>query len=173
MTALLDGERVAKSSIRIETNGALDEANAWVGAGRAFIEETRLDDILLYIQHKLYDCTAAVAAPNPEGASLIAEEDVAILERAIDWLTEETEDLEVFVLPGGTPAAAMLHVARTVTRRAERRLVALAQTESISTPMLSFVNRLSDLLFQAARYANQSAGMSDTKWQKAFKAPKG
>jgi cob(I)alamin adenosyltransferase len=167
-TSLFDGTRVSKSAARIEINGALDETNAWIGYARAQVADRLLTSILEYLQHKLYHCTCALADPRTqEGEEIgIAEADVAFLEEAIDRLERVTGPLSQFILPGGSSAAGILHVARTVARRAERRLVALSEREPVRGVESSFVNRLSDLLFAASRYANRLEDAKDTPWQK-------
>ena len=169
-TALAGGERVSKASARIEAGGAIDEANAWVGAAGALAYDARLKEMLTFVQHKLYACSCCLACEEGEAASplKITEQDVTFLEKAIDRLTAETGAIKAFVLSGGTSLAATLHLARTVVRRAERRLVALAQSEPVDASALAFVNRLSDLLFQAARYANHLAGVADVISKKWF-----
>lgn len=172
-TTLFDGTRVSKAAARIEVNGALDETNAWVGHARAQVEDSLLSSILEYLQHKIYCCTCSLANPRELKDTDIGinESDIDFLERAIDQLESVTGSLSEFILPGGSTAASVLHVARTVTRRAERRLVALSEREYVVHEITAFVNRLSDLLFAAARYANALQASSDVSWQRHVSAP--
>jgi cob(I)alamin adenosyltransferase len=161
-TGLSAPGRVRKSAPRIEALGDLDEANAAIGAARALISgEAPLDPLLEAIQHRLFDLGADLATPGSGGR--IGEADVTTLEAAIDQLQAETPPIRAFVLPGGTASAASLHLARTVARRAERALVRLADAgEPIDPQAIVYVNRLSDLLFAAARWVNRDHG--DVEW---------
>ncbi len=172
-TSLFDGTRVSKAEARIEVNGALDEANAWIGYARAGVGDPLLSGMLEYLQHKLYSCTCTIADTQKQhGVEMgIRGADIDFLERAIDRLESATGPLSRFILPGGAPLAGMLHVARTVARRAERRLVALSEREPVIPEVSAFVNRLSDLLFAAARYANTLEAAPDVPWQKNFSPP--
>jgi cob(I)alamin adenosyltransferase len=125
------------------------------------------DDLLAQIQHRLFDLGAELATPEPElhGTCRIRDQHVAELESQIDRLEASLEPLRAFILPGGSPAAAQLHLARCVCRRAERRLVALAAAEPIRGEAMRYLNRLSDLLFVLARAANQACGEPDVVWQ--------
>jgi cob(I)alamin adenosyltransferase len=172
-TALGNGERRAKHDLRIEAYGTVDEANSAIGLARVeTATETacaRIDAILLCVQNDLFDLGADLCLP--EGARgkteplRIVDSQVERLERNIDELNAELGPLRSFILPGGSKAAAALHLARTVTRRAERLLVALANTpgEEVGAPALKYVNRLSDFLFVAARYTN-AKGAADVLW---------
>ena len=170
-TALGTGERRAKNDLRIEAYGTIDEANSAIGLARVATASdvvcARVDAMLLCVQNDLFDLGADLCVPpNAQAKPLrIVQSQVDRLERAIDELNAELAPLRSFVLPGGSPAAAALHLARTVTRRAERLLVALAGTpgEVVGGPALRYVNRLSDFLFVAARYANQK-GEADILW---------
>ena len=170
-TALATGQRVRKTDPRVEAYGAVDETNACVGLVRLHTGgDATLDAILARIQNELFDLGADLATPQsglPEGATAlrIVETQVGRLEGEIDHLNSELSPLNSFVLPGGSPAAAALHQARTVCRRAERLAVALADLpgQEISAPALHYLNRLSDLLFTAARWAN-ARGDGDVLW---------
>jgi cob(I)alamin adenosyltransferase len=173
-TSLGSGERRLKNDLRIEAYGTIDEANCALGLARVSTSIdprcARVDAMLLCIQNDLFDLGADLCMPEsdstPEYESLrIVQPQVDRLERKIDELNAELSPLQSFVLPGGTPAAAALHLARTVIRRAERLLVALALTpgEKVGEPALKYVNRLSDFLFVAARYANRK-GEGDILW---------
>jgi cob(I)alamin adenosyltransferase len=168
-TGLVGKERRSKADPRLEAIGAVDETNAAIGVARVQSAGIgTIDAILSRIQNDLFDLGADLATPiakgeAPTAALRVAAEQVERLEREIDALNQPLEPLRSFVLPGGSPLAASLHVARTVARRAERRMVALAEREKVSLPALHFVNRLSDLLFVAARWANDR-GASDVLW---------
>jgi len=172
-TSLADGGRISKHAPRIESYGAIDEANAALGAARTFADDAQLDAILAFLQHRLYNCSSNVACSAPANCPVsIADNDVAFLERSIDELEARTGAIRGFVLPGGGRAASLLHVARTACRRAERLLVALSKTEPIDANVLKFVNRASDLLFAAARYSNREEVPSDVLWDKDAPIPK-
>ena len=163
-TRLSTGEPVSKASARVEAYGGVDETNAAVGLARLHTAgETTLDPVLARIQNDLFDLGADLATPVREGALRILDSQVERLEQEIDALNAELAPLDSFVLPGGSPAAAALHQARTVCRRAERAVVALAAAEPVSPPALKYLNRLSDLLFVAARWAN-GKGAADVLW---------
>jgi cob(I)alamin adenosyltransferase len=169
MTRLASGAPVSKADLRVEAYGGVDETNAALGVVRLSTEaDTTLDPILARIQNELFDLGADLATPpaanEEERPRLrILDSQVARLEAEIDRLNETMAPLTSFVLPGGSPAAAALHVARTVCRRAERTCVALADREPVSAASLKYLNRLSDLLFVAARYANDQ-GRADVLW---------
>jgi cob(I)alamin adenosyltransferase len=171
-TALGSGERRKKYDLRIAAYGTLDETNAAIGVARLHTAgEPALDAALSRIQNDLFDAGADLATPSkgkgPGGARLtVTAAQVAWLEREIDRLNEELEPLRSFVLPGGLPAAAYLHLARTICRRAERLIAELMDTadESVTTEVLHYVNRLSDYLFVAARYANDK-GAIEILWR--------
>ena len=164
-TGLFGGRRVAKDALRVHAYGTADECNAAVGLARAAGLETALDALLAQVQHQLFVVGADLATPG-EHANItrIGEAEVAFLEAAIDHLESGLEPLRQFILPGGTLAAAHLHLARTICRRAERWAVSLAQAESVSPTALTYLNRLSDFLFVAARAANALAGSPDVPW---------
>ncbi|WP_400769871.1 cob(I)yrinic acid a,c-diamide adenosyltransferase [Methylosinus sporium] len=170
-TSLVGGERRRKDDLRVEAYGAVDETNAAIGLARlATGEDAALDAMLARIQNDLFDLGAELATPVkpgetlPENSLAIVQSQVDRLEREIDELNATLAPLKSFVLPGGTPTAAHLHLARTVSRRAERIMVALANApeESVGAVALRYVNRLSDFLFVAARYANKDRG--DVLW---------
>jgi cob(I)alamin adenosyltransferase len=162
-TGLYGGGRSRKSSLRIEALGAVDEANAAVGVARAHTAgDAVLDPILEGVQHRLFDLGADLAQPGAQGRVTGAQ--VEALERAIDSLTGGTAPLRAFILPGGGVAGASLHLARTVARRAERSLVRLADAgEAVDPQAVIYLNRLSDLLFAAARWANREHG--EVEWR--------
>ena len=170
-TGLANGERRAKCDARVEAYGDIDEANSFIGLARlstAALPE--LDAMLARIQNDLFDLGADLATPpseKPLGYEplRIVPAQVARIEEEIDTLNARLAPLRSFILPGGSPASAALHLARAIARRAERRMVALAaQGQTVSAPALQFVNRLSDFLFVAARIANDD-GAADILWQ--------
>jgi cob(I)alamin adenosyltransferase len=166
-TALGDGTRVAKHALRIASYGTVDEANAVIGLARLYASG-ELDQMLGRIQNDLFDLGADLCIPETSrrapGALRISDAQVERLEREIDAMNADLQPLTSFVLPGGTPAAAHLHLARTIVRRAERLMVELAQSETVSPAALKYVNRLSDHLFVASRTANDK-GARDVLWQ--------
>ncbi len=165
-TALGNGERRKKSDLRFAAIGEIDEANAAIGLARLHAHGD-LDRTLARIQNDLFDLGADLAVPEggEKGKSRlrVAEAQVARLEEEIDRYNAELQPLTSFVLPGGTPSAAALHLARTVTRRAERALVALNGHEPLNPAAIAYINRLSDLLFVAARFVNDG-GAADVLW---------
>jgi cob(I)alamin adenosyltransferase len=170
-TGLFAGPRVSKDHPRIEAYGAVDELNAVLGVVRSEPSlPADIDAILAEVQHTLFAVGAELATPEPEkhGTAFVTLPHIEILERAIDAHEARLQPLRQFILPGGTPAAAALHMARTVCRRAERRIVTLGQVSeaTISPHVVAWVNRLGDLLFVLARSANFAAGVSDVAWQK-------
>lgn len=170
-TSLGNGERRSKSDLRVEAYGTVDETNAVLGVARLSTgDAAELDAMLARVQNDLFDLGADLATPPAEGeaagsALRIVQAQVDRLERELDALNEALSPLRSFVLPGGSAAAAQLHVARTVCRRAERLMVALAQVpgEPVGEPALRYINRLSDFLFVAARAANLDRG-GDVLW---------
>ena len=169
-TSLLGGPRVAKDVLRIETCGTVDELNCVLGLARAHGVSARVDQSLDRVQNELFSIGTELASPDPvvRGTCTIGPQHVAHLEADIDGYQAALPPLDQFILPGGTLAAATLHIARAVGRRAERRLVALARQgdQEVSSSLLAYLNRLSDLLFVLARAANQEAGREDEPWRK-------
>jgi cob(I)alamin adenosyltransferase len=174
-TSLVGGSRVAKNSSRVEAYGTVDEANSCVGHARAVLEigpdDLRLDAMLDFVQHRLFDCSSLLATPADvraarTGGPAIQAEDIARLESWIDELTSAAGEIDHFVLPAGCEEACRLHVARTVVRRAERRVIDLASESptEVDPAVRTFINRLSDLLFTMARYANHVYGAGDVFW---------
>lgn len=172
-TSLVDGTPVSKDSLRVETYGDVDEANSWIGAARAHCDDALLDRCLEFVQHRFYNCTSNLATPPGAGFTPpgISTADIRFLEGAIDRFEERTGPLRHFVVPGGSRASGMLHLARTVCRRAERRLVSLATHEPVDEQVRAFINRASDFLFAAARYANTVTGVSDVHWNPQLPPP--
>ncbi|HEX6830101.1 MAG TPA: cob(I)yrinic acid a,c-diamide adenosyltransferase [Methyloceanibacter sp.] len=169
-TALGSGRRVAKYDLRVECYGTLDETNAAIGLARLHTRSDQaLDAMLARIQNDLFDLGAELCYPDESkdarGRLSVSDAQVERLESEIDTLNRELQPLRSFVLPGGTQAASFLHLARTISRRAERLMVALAArpNEPVGGSALRYINRLSDFLFVAARYANDK-GISDVLW---------
>jgi cob(I)alamin adenosyltransferase len=165
-TGLWGGLRIAKDAARVQAYGTVDECNATIGVARASGVEPGLDAILARIQNQLFVVGADLATPG-EAATIprIGAQEITFLEQSIDALEEKLEPLKQFILPGGTPAAAQLHLARTVCRRAERWVVSLArQEQALSDQVGVYLNRLSDCLFVLARAANARAGIADVPW---------
>jgi cob(I)alamin adenosyltransferase len=166
-TALGSGVRVAKHDLRIEAYGTVDETNAAVGVARLHAS-AEIDGMLQRIQNDLFDlgadlCLPETGEPPPYEPLRMTPEQTVRLEREIDTMNAQLSPLRSFVLPGGTACAAHLHVARTVSRRAERVMTALAEREPVSAAALTYANRLSDFFFVAARYANLR-GPGDVLW---------
>ncbi|RUL88535.1 cob(I)yrinic acid a,c-diamide adenosyltransferase [Tautonia sociabilis] len=169
-TGLLGPGRVSKHDRRIEAYGTVDELNAVLGVARSAPEiGPELDRRLGRIQEELFTVGAALADPDPEGPfhGAVAPAFIDRLEREIDAVEAGLPPLEHFILPGGSPAASRLHLARTVCRRAERAVIALRETpgQSVPGPIVVYLNRLSDYLFVLARAANAEAGVADVPWR--------
>ena len=170
-TALGSGRRVSKADLRVEAYGTLDETNAAIGLARLYTRDGDgpLEAMLSRIQNDLFDLGADVCFPDESkdvrGRLTVSAAQVDRLETEIDALNQDLQPLRSFVLPGGTPAASFLHLARTISRRAERLMVALAQRpdEAVGDAALQYINRLSDFLFVASRYANEQ-GKADVLW---------
>ncbi len=169
-TGLFGGGRVRKDHPRVEAYGDVDELNAAIGMARAVEMMPRIDEVLVPVQRDLFSIGALLATPDPEKMrqqlekARIGEERIAELERLIDDGEAELEPLRAFILPGGTAKAATLHVARTVCRRAERRVVHLRREIEFPAVVVTYLNRLSDLLFVLARVANRRAGRAEDTW---------
>jgi cob(I)alamin adenosyltransferase len=167
-TALGSGERRPKYDLRVAAYGTVDETNAAMGVARLHVEDVTIDAMLGMIQNDLFDLGADLAVPQREGKAerlRVLSSQVERLERDIDALNEKLSPLTSFVLPGGTAAAAHLHLARTICRRAERMVVELASQpdEPVSDAAIQYMNRLSDFLFVASRAANHN-GADDVLW---------
>ncbi len=161
-TGLGDGTRVPKDHPRVEAYGSVDELNSLLGVLLAEPLSDDLRALLTDIQHDLFDLGGELSVP---GRQTLPEARVAALERILDALNAELPPLKEFILPGGTRAAALCHLARTVCRRAERRVVSLALSEAVSPVAVKYLNRLSDLLFVLARTLNRRFGLPDVLWQ--------
>ena len=174
LTSLGDGSRINKNAIRVETYGTIDEANSIIGVVRSYTKTSELiilDNFLSSIQNELFDLGAELSTPgqNNHTKLSISQSQIDRLEDEIDQLNINLDPLKSFVLPGGTAASSFLHLARTTIRRAERLMVKLSIEEksSVTKESLAYVNRLSDLCFVAARYANQTerGGQGDVLWR--------
>ena len=170
-TGLFGGPRVRKDAQRVEAYGAVDELNAVLGGAVAALDDGSLRAMLIEVQSTLFDLGGELATPAVREraaagqlAPQVPVDAIEQLERWIDELEEELEPLTQFILPGGAPAAATLHHARTVCRRAERRAVTLSASEDVSGEALRYLNRLSDFLFVAARAVNRRAGVDEPRW---------
>jgi len=168
-TGLFGGARVSKASLRVATYGDVDELNSAIGWARVAVADADLDALLNQIQNDLFEVGAELGSTADRkkkgGLPLIEEPQVETLERAIDKYEEGPPALQSFVLPGGSESAARFHLARCICRRAERGLVALGAEETLRGELLRYLNRLSDLLFTLARYANHTAGVEDIPWK--------
>jgi cob(I)alamin adenosyltransferase len=162
---LVDGSRVSKAGPRMTAIGEVDEANAAIGVAISAFDDSELRTRLLRIQNDLFDLGADVATPGEmQGALRIVESQVERLEVEIDAMNTELAPLTSFILPNGPPAVSALHLARTITRRAERAAVALNEAEPLNPQLLAYLNRLSDFLFVAARFVANTQG-GDVLWQ--------
>tara|TARA_R110002049_G_scaffold9554_6_gene48414 strand:- start:1752 stop:2303 length:552 start_codon:yes stop_codon:yes gene_type:complete len=166
-TGLGDGGRVSKNSLRVHAMGEVDELNAAIGLLLCEPLPEDVDDLLTGVQHDLFDLGGELCIP---GMALITEGHVERLERELDRINEDLEPLKDFILPGGSRSAALAHQARTVCRRSERVLVALAEIEEVNSAPRRYLNRLSDLLFVLGRALNRHAGCGDVLWQKGRNA---
>ena len=167
-TSLFDNSRVSKADERVDAYGDVDELNACLGAARAAGLDAQLASAIDVIQRELFAVGARLADPSARLAArvtkaAVGDTDVARLEQLIDGLEAELPPLRRFILPGGSPAGAWLHLARTVCRRAERRVVSLG-SDAVDPILIVYLNRLSDLLFVMARAANQRAGVAEAEW---------
>lgn len=167
-TSLFDSTRVSKADARVDAYGEVDELNACLGVARAAGVDADVAAIIEQLQKDLFALGARLADPSARIAArvvkaAVTDADVQRLEQTIDRLESELSPLRRFILPGGSPAGAALHFARTVCRRAERRVVGLG-TDQVEPIIVTYVNRLSDLLFVMARAVNQRAGAPETEW---------
>lgn len=174
-TGIWGGVRLAKDEARMEAIGSVDELNAAIGLAAAAVQQANCFDdgnplpgLLEAVQQDLLAAGTELMAPSREGSGKdlprLAGDDTAKLETAIDDLTATLPELRNFILPGGTETAARLHLARAVCRRAERRVTTLRRNEDVSPDVCGYLNRLGDLLFTLARYANHAAGTADVIW---------
>jgi cob(I)alamin adenosyltransferase len=178
-TGLYGGKRVRKDNLRVEAYGSIDETNSYLGFARASIHEgcsgsrevlNYIDSVLEPVQNKLFSIGAALSG-SEDSSYALKDSDIDFLEHSIDKMDGEVQPIKAFILPFGTDLSARLHVARTVSRRAERRIVALSSVEPIDPKIIAYTNRLSDFLFTLARYANKAQGVPDVLWKKELKEP--
>jgi cob(I)alamin adenosyltransferase len=160
-TSLVGGARVSKSSLRVDAYGEVDELNSVIGVARAQSQDPQIDEVLGLIQNDLFTLGADLASTSDIAVPRIEESFVTRLEQFSDRFLSELEPLKEFILPGGTDAGAILHLARTVARRAERRAVALSEAEELNPETIVYLNRLSDLLFILARAINHRSGVQE------------
>ena len=166
-TSLFAGKIVSKASLRVNTYGTLDELNSYIGLVLAKIQDKKLQKALTIVQNDLFQVGAYLANPSKENNKALEkhlEEQVLVFEKEIDGLTKNLPPLKNFILPGGGEAGAMLHFARTLVRRAERRIVELSEKETLSKEILIYMNRLSDLLFMYARFINKKQKVKEVIW---------
>jgi len=165
-TGLADGSRTNKDCFRVRAYGEIDEANSAIGVARLYTKNVELDRSLARIQNDLFDLGADLSTPTLEDDSKslrMVQSQIDRLELELDALNVDIAPLKTFVLPGGSKPAAYLHLARAITRRAEREIVAMAKEEQVNPLALKYINRLSDYLFVAARWCN-TQGRTDVKW---------
>ncbi|MEW6510347.1 MAG: cob(I)yrinic acid a,c-diamide adenosyltransferase [Bacteroidota bacterium] len=168
-TSLYGGQRVPKDALRVEACGTVDELNSVIGMIRSDAPQPEIDAVLTQVQNRLFDLGADLATPRALARTdvrRIDAGDATDLEQHIDAIEGRLKPLQQFILPGGSPVAARLHFARTVCRRAERSVVRLSRNEDIGDTITTYLNRLSDLLFVLARYANQSAAVPEITWKR-------
>ena len=166
-TSLFGGARVAKNDARIEAYGTVDELSSHIGVARAAHLPADVDAILHQVQVDLFEVGAHLASPGTSRFPGVEARRIEELESAIDAMEQKLEPLKSFILPAGSAAAAHLHVARTVCRRAERLVVALHDDTVATLSAIAYLNRLSDYLFVAARFANLEAGVADVPWRRS------
>ena len=164
-TGLGDGSRTDKDNPRIEAIGTIDELNSALGLLLSHELPENMQDCLSRVQHSLFDVGGELCLPGQVPRHAVGTGQIEELETALDKLNADLPPLREFILPGGTPAAAACHLARTICRRAERRLVSLGKTEDLNPANLVYLNRLSDLLFVMARELNRLAGRTDVYWR--------
>lgn len=160
-TSLVGGKRVSKASLRVDAYGDVDELNSVIGLARSKVQDQEIDEALGVIQNDLFTLGADLASPADIEVPRIDESFVKTLEAYSDSYLAQVEPLKEFILPGGSGAGAALHVARTIARRAERRVVELSESEELNAQTIVYLNRLSDLLFILARIANHRAGIPE------------
>lgn len=169
-TSLIGGQRVKKDALRVEAYGTIDELNAAIGASASFINNRDLASLLQLIQNELFNIGAELSSlkklKKDDKLYELNKEKITVLEEAIDLYDSKLPPLRNFILPGGSKTGSLLHLARTICRRAERRLVALARKEALNENIVVYINRLSDLLFVLARFLNKREGMEEIPWGK-------
>lgn len=168
-TSLFGGQRVHKDNPRLNAYGTVDELNAVLGLAASKTESADIKSIITQLQNQLFSVGSDLATPIENSKvqiERISETEINSLEKLIDDLDVKLPEIRYFILPGGTEAASVLHIARTVCRRAEREIVSLSKNIDIGSPILIYLNRLSDLLFVLARYENYVNNIPDIKWEK-------
>ena len=166
-TGLVGGARVPKDSLRVDAYGSVDELNSVLGIARAFLHDPELDNLIAELQKDLFVLGADLASTadhQQRNVPRISKEKVVAMEHTIDKFEAELSPLRAFILPGGGVAGSLLHNARTVARRAERRVITLSRTEAVNEQLLPYLNRLSDLLFVMARLANHRESKGEIEW---------
>ncbi|MDQ0232920.1 cob(I)yrinic acid a,c-diamide adenosyltransferase [Metabacillus malikii] len=165
------GGRVDKDNLRVEAYGTIDEANSFIGQALTYLSDPMFSDIyneLIKIQHELFDCGGDLAVVKEKYPYKAKMDMIDFLEERIDYYVSEAPELERFILPGGSPAAAVIHIARTVTRRAERNVVTLMKNDPCCNEVvLKYLNRLSDYLFAIARVINFRLGLNDIEYERS------
>ncbi|MBI2578817.1 MAG: cob(I)yrinic acid a,c-diamide adenosyltransferase [Candidatus Aenigmarchaeota archaeon] len=167
-TSLHVGPRVSKDSLRVTAYGEVDELNSFIGLVRARTENEKINEILKKIQNDLFVVGADLATPIglKSDAMRVTEENVKYVDRTMEEFLEQLEPINQFILPSGSPAASLLHICRTICRRAERSAVALKKEEAVNEEVIRYLNRLSDLLFVLARIENKREGVEEEYWEK-------
>lgn len=160
-TGLGDGSRTAKDSLRVEAFGTVDELNSSIGLVRSYCQHQEVDSCLEKVQHQLFNLGGELCMP---GTAFFDAAQIELLEQALDAFNDQLPPLKEFILPGGDPASAHAHLARTICRRAERRVLSLAHAETVRDATLSYLNRLSDLLFVVARILSRHAEQLEVQW---------
>ncbi len=166
-TSLYEGRIVSKASSRVDTYGTLDELNSFLGLSTSFLTDKKIKGKIQKIQNDLFEIGTSLATPNArkfENLSKHLNTRVKEFENEIDLLTKKLPELENFILPGGGKAGSYLHISRTLTRRAERKVVALSDKEKVNPDILIYLNRLSDLLFMYARFINKKENKKEIIW---------
>ncbi|HMU42285.1 MAG TPA: cob(I)yrinic acid a,c-diamide adenosyltransferase [Ignavibacteriaceae bacterium] len=168
-TSLFGGERVGKNNIRIKAYGSLDELNSFIGLTLAKVKNEKIQEVLFNLQNKLFIVGSDLATPSSEKNKKLniqrtSPEYITEVENWIDEFSSNLDDLKNFILPGGSEGAALLHICRTIARRAEREIVELKRTEQINENVIIFTNRISDLFFVLSRYENKHSNIPDIKW---------
>jgi cob(I)alamin adenosyltransferase len=164
-TGLGDGSRIDKDDPRIEAIGTIDELNSALGLLLSYELPGNMQEWLSRAQHSLFDIGGELCLPGQAARHVVGAEQAEVLEAALEKLNADLPPLREFILPGGSPAAAACHLARTICRRAERRLVSLGKVEDLNPAGIMYLNRLSDLLFVIARQLNRLAGITDVYWR--------
>jgi len=165
-TSLADGSRAAKDDARLEAYGTIDELNSWLGLLAVESPHPGVSRFIVEIQNRIFDIGGYLATPGAECCNGISADAIEAVEHDIDRLDSEVEPMHCFILPGGTTASSHAQIARTVCRRAERRMVTLAATAPVDGAVARYVNRLSDWLFAYARWLNAHAGIPDIPWKR-------